>query len=62
MDKKKRSHIKEVITEPLVIKDPEAIERLLEVLEQPSNPTHDTKCKPISTEELWKLIDEANKE
>lgn len=61
MDKKK-SHIEEVITEPLVIKDPEAIERLLEVLEQPSNPTHDTKCTPLSTEELWKLIDEANKE
>lgn len=58
----KKSHIEKLITEPLVINDPEAVERLLEVLDQPSNPTHDTKCRPLSTEELWKLIDEATKE
>lgn len=59
---KKKTHIEELLTEPLRIDDEESIERLTETLEQPSNPTRDSKCRPISTEELWEIIDKAAKD
>lgn len=59
---KKKTHIEELLTEPLVLNDKDSIERLTETLEQPSNPTRDSKCRPITAEELWEIIDKAAKD
>jgi len=63
MNKKKRSHIEEIITEPFIIDNPKTVERLLDVLESPGKEIKpNPNIKEISSEELWELIDKANKE
>ena len=59
---KKKTHIEELLTEPLKLEDKEGIERLIETLDQPSNPTRDSKCRPLTGEELWELIDKATRD
>jgi len=60
---KKKNHIEELITEPFIIDNPKTAERLLDVLESPGKEIKpNPNIKEISAEELWELIDKANKE
>lgn len=53
----KKSHIEELITEPLIINDEKTVERLLDILDGPKKEIKpNPNIKEISSEELWKII------
>ena len=65
MNKKKKSHTEELITEPLVINDKESVEKLLAALESSGKeikPNPNPNIKEISSEELREIIDKAAKD